>query len=135
MNGHTCTHTDMVTPAGLMRWELMCDSDGATFVKSDSQLQQPGRRDNSLPVRLCVHRSVRVHTRVSVSAHKGSSVCEHISARSTQYQVPIHLFALYLHYVDINFRMEPRRRALIVSVINHPIMATNKVLQHFRRMQ
>lgn len=59
---HMHTHTDMMTPTGLMRWELICDSDGATFVKSDSQLQQPGWRDNSLPVRLCVHRPVCVCT-------------------------------------------------------------------------
>lgn len=48
------THTDMVTPARLMRRELICESDGVTFVKSDSQLQKPGLGDNSLPVRLRV---------------------------------------------------------------------------------
>lgn len=115
----------MVTPTGLMRWELICDSDGATFVKSDSQLQQPGRRDNSLPVRLCVHRSECVCTctrvRLWARAHTAVCVCEHISARSTQERISgsySHLFALYLHSVDINFRMEPQRRAQVVSVIN-----------------
>lgn len=66
---------------------------------------------------MCVY----MHTRVSVSAYTSSGVCEHISARSIQERISgsySHLFALYLHSVDINFRMEPQHRAQVVSVIN-----------------
>lgn len=80
---HTCTHMDMVTPTGLMRWELLCDSDGATFVKSDSQLRQPGLRDNSLPVRLCVLHSVCMcvcaGTRVCTRVHTLHRVWTYLS--------------------------------------------------------
>lgn len=64
---------------------------------------------------MCVY----MHLRVSVSTCV--CVCEHISARRTQERISgsySHLFALYLHSVDINFRMEAQRRAQVVSVIN-----------------
>ena len=66
---HTHTHasTDMVTPTWLMRWGLICESDGATFVKRDSQLRQPGLEDNSLPVRVCVQ-YMQVHVCVCACA-------------------------------------------------------------------
>lgn len=102
---HMHTHTDMMTPTGLMRWELICDSDGATFVKSDSQLQQPGWRDNSLPVRLCVHRPVCVCTctRVCLWARTQAAVCVNISRHvvsKSEYQVPI---LIYLPYISIQW--------------------------------
>lgn len=107
---HTHTSTDMVTPTRLMRRELICESDGATFVKSDSQLRQPGLGDNSLPVRLCVQ-YMRVHV----------CVCVWAWARSTQEWILgsySHLFALYLHSLDINFRAVLQHRAQVVSVIH-----------------
>lgn len=110
MWAHTCTRMDVVTPAGLMRWELLCDSDGATFVKSDSQLRQPGLRDNSLPVRLwvpcsacarvCVCARERVCAHTCVRAHS-VSVCVNISQHvvpKSEYQVPI---LIYLPHVSI----------------------------------
>lgn len=66
-HSHTRTSTDMVTLTRLMRWELICESDRATFVKSDSQLRQPWLRDNSLPVRVCVqYMGEHVHVCVCV---------------------------------------------------------------------
>lgn len=93
-DAYTTTHTstDMVTPTRLMRRELICESDGATFVKSDSQLRQPGLGDNSLPVRLCVQ-YMRVHVCVCVCV----SEPEHVVPKS-EYWVPI---LIYLPYISI----------------------------------
>lgn len=93
-----------------MRQGLMCESGGATFVKRDSQLRQPGLGDNSLPVRVCVH-YMQVHV----------CVCACAGARSSQEWISgsySYLFALYLHCLDINFRAVLQHRAQVVSVIH-----------------
>lgn len=100
----------MVTPTWLMRWGLICESDRATFVKRDSQLRQPRLGDNSLPVRVCVQ-YMQVHVCACVCAW----------ARSTQEWISgsySHLFALYLHCLDINFRAVLQHRAQVISVIH-----------------
>lgn len=118
----------MVTPTRLMRRELICESDGATFVKSDSQLQKPGLGDNSLPVRLCVQ-YMRVHACVCASVRECARACVHVcvgvrlctAARISPEWISgsySHLFALYLHSLGINFRAAQQRRAQVVSVIH-----------------
>lgn len=95
------THADMVTPTRLMKRELICESDGATFVKSNSQLQKPGLGDNSLPVRHCVQ-YMRVHACVCececTCARACGCVPRHLNTAKNEYQVPI---LIYLPYISI----------------------------------